>query len=163
MPVPEHHTARPRTALAAGGLLLVLAVSACGSDTDTDTDTAAAASPFPTPAPSAVLSAEPSPAAPSPAASPSSAAASDEQVITVTYADGAVSGAPARVDVPLGKKVLLKVDSDVADEVHVHGYDLTGDVPAGGSAEITFTADVPGVFEVELESLGTQLFQLKVA
>jgi hypothetical protein len=50
----------------------------------------------------------------------------------------------------------------VADEIHVHGYDLKGQVPAGGVGTVQFVADQSGVFEVELESRGAQLAQLEV-
>ena len=46
---------------------------------------------------------------------------------------------------------MLVVKSDVADEVHLHGYDISRDVPAGGTVRISFTATLPGRFEVELE------------
>jgi hypothetical protein len=55
------------------------------------------------------------------------------------------------------------VDADVADEVHVHGYDLVADVAPGSPAELTFLADIPGVFEVELESSHVELLRLEVA
>jgi hypothetical protein len=47
--------------------------------------------------------------------------------------------------------------------VHVHGYDLMADVAPGSPARIDFVADVPGVFEVELEDAGTPLFRMAVA
>ena len=40
--------------------------------------------------------------------------------------------------------------SDVADEVHVHFNDDEKDVAAGGTVTFDFTADKPGVYEVEL-------------
>jgi hypothetical protein len=58
--------------------------------------------------------------------------------------------------------VRLRVVSDVADEIHLHGYDLKKDVPAGGSVTFSFTADIEGVFEVELEGRGEQIAQLTV-
>jgi hypothetical protein len=58
--------------------------------------------------------------------------------------------------------VRLVVNSDVADEVHVHGYDLKAEVPAHGVGAVEFVADQSGVFEVELESRGAQLSQLEV-
>jgi heme/copper-type cytochrome/quinol oxidase subunit 2 len=61
-----------------------------------------------------------------------------------------------------GEKVALVVTSDVADEIHLHGYDLSADVAAGGSATIRFTADTVGRFEVELEERGVQLAELQV-
>ena len=63
----------------------------------------------------------------------------------------------------LGEQVVLRVSSDVAEEVHVHGYDLEQAVPAGGSADIPLTASIPGVFEVELHESGKALYQLRVA
>ena len=40
-----------------------------------------------------------------------------------------------------GEQVHFKVDSDVSDEVHVHGYDIMKDVKAGGSVSFDFPAD----------------------
>ncbi len=56
----------------------------------------------------------------------------------------------------------LVVTSDVADEVHLHGYDKSVDVTAGGTATLTVLAKIPGVFEVELESRKLVLTQLQV-
>ncbi|MDQ2706412.1 MAG: hypothetical protein M3Z25_01665 [Actinomycetota bacterium] len=89
-------------------------------------------------------------------------AAGAPQRIELTYVDGAVRGGVSRVPVGLGRHVRLVVTSDVADEVHVHGYDLKADVPAHGAAMVDFVADRSGVFEVELESRGAQLAQLEV-
>ena len=68
----------------------------------------------------------------------------------------------SRVPVNLGSTVALVVTSDVADEVHLHGYDRRADVPVGGTATIDFVADHAGVFEAELESRGIQLVQLEI-
>lgn len=61
-----------------------------------------------------------------------------------------------------GRQVTLVVDSEIADEVHVHGYDLMADVEPGKPATIEFTADAPGRFEIELESRGLQIAELEV-
>ena len=66
-------------------------------------------------------------------------------------------------DVPLGSDVTLNVTSDVADEVHVHVYDNKAEVAAGGTATMTFTADIPGQFEVELEGAHLKLVELRVS
>jgi heme/copper-type cytochrome/quinol oxidase subunit 2 len=76
--------------------------------------------------------------------------------------DGQVSPPQARVRVPIGNTVLIRVKSDVADEVHIHGYDLVQEVAAGGSASFEFVADVPGIFEVELENARLPLVELEV-
>jgi len=58
--------------------------------------------------------------------------------------------------------VALTVTSDVADAVHVHGYDLQAALPAGKPAHLEFTADQVGLFEVETHETGLQLVQLVV-
>ncbi len=90
-------------------------------------------------------------------------AATEEAVerIEVTVSDGEVDG-PGTVSLEVGTPVELVVTSDVADEIHVHGYDLHQDVGAGETATVTFTADIPGVFEVELEENQVQLVELQV-
>ena len=99
----------------------------------------------------------PAVAAPTPTPSPS------VRVIDVSVAGGSVTGPGSRVEAALGEDLVIRVTSDVADEVHVHGYDERAEVPAGGTVEISFTADIPGGFEVELEGTGQLLFQLRVA
>ena len=73
-----------------------------------------------------------------------------------------VDTASRRVRVSRGEKVRIQVEADHAEEVHVHGYDLKQDVAPGKPAVIEFTADAPGVFEVELEEAARELFELQV-
>ena len=73
-----------------------------------------------------------------------------------------VETASRRVRVSRGEKVRIQVEADHAEEVHVHGYDLKKDVAPGKPAVIEFTADAPGVFEVELEEAALKLFELQV-
>ena len=80
----------------------------------------------------------------------------------VGYVNGALQRPDSRVSVPLGKTVRLVVTSDVADEVHVHGYDKSAAVAAGETGVVEFPATIPGVFEVELEQRGTKLLELAV-
>jgi hypothetical protein len=61
-----------------------------------------------------------------------------------------------------GDPVRFVVDSDVGDEVHVHGYDFHKDVPAGGRVAFSFKATIDGVFVIELESRSEQIASLKV-
>ena len=83
-------------------------------------------------------------------------------VVRVTVTNGVPSGGIVRQSVNQGDSVVVVVDSDVSDEIHVHGYDIKKDVTAGGTARIPFTADTPGRFEIELESRGTQIAELTV-
>ena len=85
------------------------------------------------------------------------------QTIRISYTDGKVTGDTGRVHVALGSTVALVVTISVADEVHLHGYDKEVDVLANGTATLTFTATIPGVFEVELERLSKTLVMLEVS
>ena len=80
----------------------------------------------------------------------------------VRVVGGVPKGGIVRKTVDKGDRVVLVVNSDVADEVHVHGYDLMRDVAAGGTARIRFRATLPGRFEVELEDRGVQIADLTV-
>ena len=123
-----------------------------------------------TAAPAATSPAATSPSAGAPAASePPSAAESAPaagtpagQRIEVTVAGGQVSGDTGRVPVAAGEEVTLVVTSDVADEIHVHGYDRTIGISPSRPAQLSFAATVPGVFEVELHEVGTVLLTLQV-
>lgn len=78
--------------------------------------------------------------------------------VEVTIAAGKVAPDPSRkVEVATGDHVHIRVTSDHADEVHVHGYDIEKEVSAGGTVTIDFTADVPGQFEVEAHKLSPPL------
>jgi hypothetical protein len=66
------------------------------------------------------------------------------------------------ITVNKGDRVRFVVDSDVGDEVHVHGYDFHQDVPAGGRVAFSFKATIDGVFVIELESHSEQIASLKV-
>jgi New glue protein family len=61
-----------------------------------------------------------------------------------------------------GDQIRFRVRSDVADEVHVHGYDLMKDVEPGQTVTFSFPATITGIFEVELESRAQQIAQLRV-
>jgi hypothetical protein len=76
--------------------------------------------------------------------------------------NGAVQG-PTTFSATQGDRVRIIVHADVSDEVHFHGYDLMSDVTPEQPARIDFVADVPGVFECELENAGIPLFELEIS
>lgn len=80
----------------------------------------------------------------------------------ITVSDGKVNGPGDTVRVPIGGQVELVVRSDVADEVHVHGFDQSAAVAPGKPATLRFTAVAPGKFEVELERSKLALVELEV-
>lgn len=59
-------------------------------------------------------------------------------------------------------QVVFVVKSELADEVHLHGYDLSADVAPGAPATIRFKANAPGLFEAELESRSLPIAELEV-
>ena len=82
--------------------------------------------------------------------------------INYVIVGGRPQGGIARDSVARGRIVVITVTSDVAEHVHVHGYDLMADVAPGAPATIRFTADAPGRFEIELEDSGVQIAELEV-
>ena len=83
-------------------------------------------------------------------------------VVRVDVVDGAPKGGIVRETVEKDARVLLVVASDVADEVHLHGYDISREVTAGGTVRMRFRATLPGRFEVELEERGVPIADLTV-
>jgi hypothetical protein len=82
--------------------------------------------------------------------------------IRVTVRDGRPVGGIARPSVRQDDRVVLIVRSNVADHVHVHGYDLLADVAPGRRARIAFRATIPGRFEIELEDRHVPIAELRV-
>lgn len=81
--------------------------------------------------------------------------------INIDFYEGQASG-PGRSEVNKGDMIEIVVTSDVADEVHVHGYDVYADVAAGDTVRIAFAATIQGIFEVELEGARAPLLELVV-
>ena len=71
-------------------------------------------------------------------------------------------GGVQRIVAERDQRVVLTVQSQIADHVHVHGYDLVADVGPGSPATIRFRANIPGRFEIELEDRHVQIAQLRV-
>lgn len=85
-----------------------------------------------------------------------------DQVIEVTVTDGDIAGG-GRIPVSLGDEVLVRITADVADEVHLHGYDLLVSLEAGVTAELRFDATIPGVFELELHDARLPIAELEIS
>jgi hypothetical protein len=83
-------------------------------------------------------------------------------ITTIVAKNGKPVGGIAEISVNEGERVRFKVDSDVSDEVHMHGYDIMKDVEAGGSVTFDFPATLEGIFEAELEGRKEQILELRV-
>jgi hypothetical protein len=84
-----------------------------------------------------------------------------EAAATTVATTGASTGSQATTTTAGFSGVLIEA-TVTGDEVHLHGYDLSADVAPGRPAVIDFTADAPGVFEVELEQAHLRLVELQV-
>lgn len=84
------------------------------------------------------------------------------EVTTIVVRDGEPVGGVAELEYSAGDQIRFRVRSNVADEVHVHGYDVSEEVPAGGSATLSFPADLEGIYEVELHGSEQQIAELRV-
>jgi hypothetical protein len=82
--------------------------------------------------------------------------------IRIVVVDGAPQGGIVREKVEKNDRVVLIVRSDVADHIHLHGYDIMRDVAPGKPARLPFKATIPGRFEVELEDRGVQIADITV-
>lgn len=83
--------------------------------------------------------------------------------VAIRVTHGTVEPAPTRREFTKGETVQIVVTSDVPEEIHVHGYDKSVKLEPGVTSTLGFVADIPGVFEVELEHSGKHLFELAVA
>jgi hypothetical protein len=84
------------------------------------------------------------------------------EITTIVIKNGKPVGGIADLTYNKGEQVRFKVDSDVSDEVHMHGYDIMKDIEAGGSVSFDFPATIEGIFEAELEDRGEQILELTV-
>lgn len=69
---------------------------------------------------------------------------------------------PENFRVTQGQEVTIRVTADAADDIHLHGYDLSTPTVPGQPAELKFVAATAGRFELELEKAGTSLGNLEV-
>jgi plastocyanin len=153
-------TRRPSTvtALTALAAVVVLILAGCGGGGSDDTG---AAGDEQTSSPSAS-----EPASESPSESPSDDATDDSTddavEIEVEIENGRVSPSGERVDVQVGEPIRFVVDSDVADELHVHSTPEHSFAvkPGDDDKEFEFTLNQPGVVDVELHELGDVVVSL---
>jgi hypothetical protein len=122
-------------------LVAALALAACSSSDETNEATTGATT--------------------RPADGPESASMGGK-VPTIVIRNGEPVGGIKELEYNAGDEIRFEVTSDVADEVHVHGYDLMQDVPVGGTVSFDFPAEIEGIFEVELEGRIEQIAELRV-
>ena len=93
---------------------------------------------------------------------PTTTVATGPRRIRVAVRGGRVEGGVRTVRVEQGERIVLVVRADVADHVHLHGYDRIADVAPGAPAQLAVRATIPGRFEVELEDRKLRILELEV-
>ena len=76
-------------------------------------------------------------------------AAEAEPVTLRLVVTSAVPDDVLRWEVPLGSEVTIEISSEVSEELHLHGYELTADLQPGSTTTMEFTTDMTGAFEIE--------------
>lgn len=137
-------------------VMAILLLVACGRAGSTTTDDASATS---------VTATTANTSAPTTTGiSPASTTTEDDnvEVPRIKVEDGVKIEGLDILSVRVGETVRFEVEADVADEVHVHSYDLTFETIPNQEVLVEFVADVTGIFEVELEGLGLPILDIEV-
>jgi len=83
--------------------------------------------------------------------------------IDVTIQGGNVTPTNAALQGKVGEPIVLRVNSDVADELHVHSVpDHTFPVEAKPNQQFQFTVEVPGNVEIELHDMNRVVASVQV-
>jgi FtsP/CotA-like multicopper oxidase with cupredoxin domain len=83
--------------------------------------------------------------------------------LAITVAGGTVSPLGANIRVRVGQRIRVTAVSDIAESIHIHGYDVTLTVPSAVPGEISFTANQIGVFNIETHESGKLVAMLIVS
>jgi hypothetical protein len=83
-------------------------------------------------------------------------------VPTIVIKNGEPVGGIKQLEYSAGEQIQFKVESDIAEEVHFHGYEVMKDVKAGGTVSFDMPAEIEGIFEVELERKKEQIAEITV-
>ncbi len=87
----------------------------------------------------------------------------DAVVLDITIANGDVSPAGTTVEAKVGQPIELRVDSDAADELHVHSNpEHEFEVKPADGQVFTFTVQQPGQVEIETHETGVVVAELVV-
>ncbi|MGH2954036.1 MAG: hypothetical protein ACRDK9_08455 [Solirubrobacterales bacterium] len=86
----------------------------------------------------------------------------EPEVTEIVVRGGEPVGGVAELEFTRGERIRFVVRSDVADHVHLHGYDVFMDIEAGGKVEFDVPATLDGLFEVELEDRVVPLAEITV-
>ena len=137
--------------IAAVAVVIALAGGGDDSDDESTPTTAAQSTPTTTPQGDTTQTTEAPPKPPAP------------EVDRIRIKNGEPVGGVKEIDAEKGDTVRIAVTSDIAEELHLHGYDISREVAAGGTGRLNFKAKIEGVFELELEQSGVPVAELTVS
>jgi hypothetical protein len=137
-------------------IVLVASALSCLSSCSKEEDRAPIAPPAASSS-AATLAAVSEASAPS---SPGAAVASND--LELVFADGRVTSGPNVLKVKKDDRVRLSLTSDVADELHLHGYNLHLHLSPGRRATLEFVAKKTGRFTFELHHADVELGAIEV-
>ena len=84
-------------------------------------------------------------------------------LIDVTIKGGEINPTNAQLEAKTNEPIVVKVDSDVADELHVHSTpDHTFKIEAKPGQQFQFSVDVPGKVDIELHHLEKTIATVQV-
>jgi hypothetical protein len=90
-------------------------------------------------------------------------AAPDRLLIDVTIKGGEVNPTNAALEAKTKEQIVVKVNSDVADELHVHSTpDHTFKIEGKPAQRFQFSVDVPGKVDIELHDLNKTIATVQV-
>lgn len=82
--------------------------------------------------------------------------------VTITVKNAKPVGGVKKIKLRQNGTLNLTVNSDTADEIHVHATDQHADVKKGGSVHLTIKPTGTGNSEIELENHNQQLAELTI-
>ena len=71
-------------------------------------------------------------------------------------------GGVQELEFGVGDEVKIDITADAADEVHLHGYDVTLPIPAGKTRTLAFKATLDGGYELESHVTGAPLANIAI-
>lgn len=98
-----------------------------------------------------------------PSVTPATGSPNATTVVTVSISAGVVTPTNAEEQAVAGQPIVLEVNSDAPDSIHVHSVPAhVFDVAARPGQRFEFTVDVPGRVDVELHNLNRTILTLTV-
>jgi plastocyanin len=161
---------KPARFLAASAVATLVLLSGCGDD-DSTTEAETGSSPTSPPAQTDSPSATPTPTRSADHGDDDHDGKTDDHVETDDHAveieieieHGRTRPAGQRVQVQPGQTIRLEVDSDIADELHLHSDpEKSFEVRVGEDQRFEFSLDAPGVYELESHETDQQIVSIQV-